>query len=203
MKAGKYTVKHNWKLPMILSDIFSAGLAVLIITSTINFITQYAQMLAMIGEENLAIVTQQDAAFTWRHYLSWIFPALTALVFAAYIFVFFKSHKLKKHPLTKLSAQPCRDIIVTTASLCKIPLLLGIFDAMYIFHDSANGGDESMFSIQFVLDALIIVILVRFCVHRLQSLSERCAPLPNDNALTHIKTTIKPQEKSAPEEDDT
>lgn len=201
MKAGKYTVRHNWKLPMILSDIFSAGLAVLIITSTINFVTQYSEMLAMIGADNLELIAQQDAAFTWRHYLSWIFPALTALVFAAYLFVFFKSHKLKKYPLTKLSAQPCRDIIATTASLCKIPLLLGVFDAMYIFHDSANGGDESMFSIQFVLDALIIVILVRFCAHRLQSLTERSAPVPEEDAPTRVKASIKPQEKSAQEED--
>lgn len=203
MKAGKYTVKHNWKLPMILSDIFSVGLAILIFTSTINFITQYAQMLSMIGADNLDIVAQQDAGFAWRHYLSWIFPALTVIVFAAYIVMFFKSYKLKKYPLTKLSAQPSRDAVVTTASLCKIPLLLGIFDAMYIFHDHANGGDESNFSIQFVLDALIIVILVRFCAHRLQSLTERCAPLPDDSAPTHVKTAIKPQEKSAQQEDDT
>lgn len=202
MKAGKYPVKHNYKLPMLISDVFSLALAVLIFSATVNFLALRADMLARIGADSVALIVEQDPSFTWKHHLAWIFPALALGVFAAYIIFCCTSHKFAKFPLTKLSAQPCRDIAATVASLCKIPLLLGIFDAMYIFHNRMNGVEESLFSIQFVLDALIIAILVRFCIHRLKSLTARHAESEADGAAVKVKATAAPQEKSAQQEDD-
>ena len=202
MKAGKYPVKRSYKLPMVISDIFSLGLAVLIISATVSFFEQRTEMLALIGADNLALIIDNDPSFAWRHNLAWIFPALALGVFAAYIIFCCTSHKFSAYPLSKLSAQPCRDTAATVASLCKIPLLLGIFDAMYIFHRRMNGADESLFSIQFVLDVLIIAILIRFCTHRLKALTAQRADVPAEDAPA-VRVTINPQEKSAQQEDDT
>ena len=203
MKAGKYPVKRSYRLPMVISDIFSLGLAVLIISATVSFLEQRTEMLALIGADNLALIIDNDPSFAWRHNLAWIFPALALGVFAAYIIFCCTSHKFSAYPLSKLSAQPCRDTAATVASLCKIPLLLGIFDAMYIFHRRMNGADESLFSIQFVLDVLIIAILIRFCIHRLRALTAQRADVPAEDAPAAVRVTIKPQEKSAQQEDDT
>lgn len=201
MKAGKYPVKHSYKLPMLISDVFSLGLAALIFSATVNFLTQREDMLSRIGADSIALIIEQDPSFAWKHRLAWIFPALAIGVFAAYIIFCCTSHKFAKYPLSKLSAQPCRDAAATAASLCKIPLLLGIFDAMYIFHSRMNGVEESLFSIQFVLDALIIAILIRFCIHRLKTLTAPRAASETDSAAVRVTAKAAPQEKSAQQED--
>lgn len=202
MKAGKYPVKHSYRLPMLISDVFSLGLAALIFSATANFLAQRADMLSRIGADNIALITAQDPSFAWKHHLAWIFPALALGVFAAYIIFCCTSHKFAKYPLSKLTAQPCRDTAATVASLCKIPLLMGIFDAMYIFHNRMNGAEESLFSIQFVLDALIIAILIRFCIHRLKTLTAQHAAPEADGAAVRVAVKATPQEKSAQQEDD-
>ena len=41
MKIGKYPVKHSYKIPRIIADVFSVGLAVFICSVEIMFMTVY------------------------------------------------------------------------------------------------------------------------------------------------------------------
>ncbi len=174
MKIGKYPVKHSYKIARLVSDVFSVGLAVLIASATVSFFGQYRNMLAAIGEKNLVkILAEHDPMFVNKQWFALIFPALVIAVFVVYAVLCLKSHPFKRYNVTKLTAQSCRDIYVFCASLCKIPLELGIFDVMYIFHRNMLGGNESPFSLQLLLDALIIAIIVRFGIHRVTALTRK------------------------------
>ncbi len=185
MKIGKYPVKHSYKIARLVSDVFSLGLAVLIFSATVGFFREYRTMLAGIGEENLTkILAEHDPMLVNRQWFALIFPALVAAVFAAYIVLCLKSHPFKRYNVTKLTAQSCQDIYVFCASLCKIPLLMGIFDVMYIVCGNLLGGNEPPFSLQILLDALIIAIIIRFGIHRVMTITEKKSDAPDSGAIT-------------------
>ncbi len=185
MKIGKYPVKHSYKIARLVSDVFSLGLAVLIFSATVGFFREYWTMLAGIGEENLnKILAEHDPMLVNRQWFALIFPALVVAVFAAYIVLCLKSHPFKRYNVTKLTAQSCRDIYVFCASLCKIPLLMGIFDVMYIVCGNILGGNEPPFSLQILLDALIIAIIIRFGIHRVMTITEKKSDAPDSGTIT-------------------
>lgn len=200
MKISKYPVKHKYSIARLVSDVVSLGFAVMIFSVTTSFIDSYNELLAVMGSDNVnTIIANVDPTFGWRHYLAWIFPALAVLVFIAYLVLCLVSHPFKKYRVTKLTAQRCCDIYTFSVSLCKVPLLMGIFDAMYIFHQRMLGTDQSIFSIQIILDILLIAIITRLGVHRVQAITEpREAPEtaeeePTENAP--VKVTITPVKK--------
>ncbi len=185
MKIGKYPVKHSYKIARLVSDVFSVGLAVMIISATVGFFREYWTMLAGIGEENLEkILTEHDPMLVNRQWFALIFPALVIAVFTAYIVLCLKSHPFKRYNVTKLTAQSCRDTYVFCASLCKIPLLMGIFDVMYIVCGNMLGGKEPPFSLQILLDALIIAIIIRFGIHRVRAITEKKNEDPDGGAIS-------------------
>lgn len=174
MKIGKYPVKHKYSISRMVSDVISLGFIVMIFSVTVSFIATYNELLTRMGEYNVAVISANvNGAFAWRHYLAWIFPALSAAVLAAYIVLCCVSHPFKNYAVTKRTAQQCREIYVFCASLCKIPLLMGIFDAMYIFHQRMLGQEQSLFSLQIVLDVLLIAIIIRLGIHRVTALTEK------------------------------
>ncbi len=54
MKIGKYPVKPSFRVARVVSDVLSLGIAVLIFSVTVNFITQYRMMLQKIGAEGVS-----------------------------------------------------------------------------------------------------------------------------------------------------
>ena len=59
MKIGKYPVKHSYKIPRIIADVFSVGLAVFICSVEIMFMTVYNDTLkTYIGGEALEKLMQ-------------------------------------------------------------------------------------------------------------------------------------------------
>ena len=178
MKIGKYPVKHSYKLARIISDVISLAIAYLILNATLNFFTQYKIAINKIGNENMMIVYEYGYSLAYRQYFAWIFPGLVLVVFAVYLILVLKSHKFAKYNVTKQSAQAVYDWYAFAVSLCKLPLFLGIFDMMYIFHQRMMFNRVSLFSIQLILDVFIILIIVRLSVHRIR-------------ALTHTEKTEK------------
>lgn len=173
MKIGKYPVKFKYKVARLVSDVFSLGLAVLIVSVTKYFLQTYEYMLQRMGADNVETITEQyNSGLEWQRWLALIFPALVLALFAAYIVLTLKSHPFRRYNVTKLTAQECWNVYALCASLCKIPVLMGIFDVMYIFHQNMLGGHESPFSIQLVLDAIIIAIIIRLGMHRINSITE-------------------------------
>ena len=176
MKIGKYPVKHSYKLARIISDVLSLAIAYLILNATLNFFTQYKIAINKIGNENMMIVYEYGYSLAYRQYFAWIFPGLVLAVFAVYLILTLKSHKFEKYNVTKQNAQAVYDWYAFAVSLCKLPLFLGIFDMMYIFHQRMMFNRVSLFSIQLILDVFIILIIVRLSVHRIRALTRTEKP---------------------------
>lgn len=173
MKIGKYPVKPSFRVARVVSDVLSLGMAVLIFSVTANFIKQYRMMLQKIGAEGVSeIEDSYIAAFSWSYWLSLIFPALVVGVFAAYLILTLTSRKLSKFNITKRTAQDVYDWYAFCVSVCKIPVLMGIFDIMYIFHQRMLGDKISFFSLQVLLDIIIVTIIIRFTMHRIRKITE-------------------------------
>lgn len=172
MKIGKYPVKHSYKLARIISDVLSLAIAYLILNATLNFFKQYKVALSqMVSGGNFDIVYEYGYWLAYRQYFAWIFPALVLGVFAAYLILVLKSHKFAKYDISKQSAQAVYDWYAFAVSLCKLPLFLGIFDMMYIFHQRMMFNKVSLFSLQLILDTFIIIIIIRLSVHRIRALT--------------------------------
>ncbi|MGN1339379.1 MAG: hypothetical protein ACI4WS_03720 [Oscillospiraceae bacterium] len=203
MKIGKYPVKHSYKIPRLISDVFSVGLAVFICSVEIMFITVYEDTLTRyIGEGQLEILAQTDSSIGWRHWLTLVFPALVVAVFAAYIVLVLKSHRFKGLNVTKRTAQKVYDMYAMCVSLCKIPALMLISEMMMITHNKLLMSDESWFTIQLVLDALIIFMLVIFFRRMLQRVTEP-EQTADDNVIK-VRAVVKSEEpESADDNNDT
>ena len=173
MKIGKYPVKPSFRIARLVSDILSLGIAVLIVSVTINFIKQYRMMLQKIGADSVtAIENEYMSSISWGYWLALIFPALVVGVFAAYLILTLTSRKLAKFNITKRTAQDVYDWYAFCVSVCKIPVLMGIFDIMYIFHQRILGDNIPFFSLQVLLDIVIVAIIIRFTVHRIRKITE-------------------------------
>lgn len=170
MTIGKIPVKHTYKPARIISDVISLGEALVIVYMTISFFPRYKE--AVNTAPNIAeLLARYRYSLAYRQYFAWIFPALTAVIFAVYAILVLKSHRMDKFTITKRNAQSVYDWYAFAASLCKIPLLLGVFDMMYITQQHLMFNNVSLFSMQLLLDAVIVVIIIRLSVHRIRGLT--------------------------------
>lgn len=172
MKIGKYPVKHSYKLARIICDLLSLVIAYLIIKYTVDFFTVYKPVTNYIAKDNWDYVYEHGYWLAYRQYFALIFPALGLGVFITYLILVLKSHKFAKYSVTKQSAQAVYDWYAFAVSLCKLPLLMGIFDIMCIFQKRILNIEESLFSLQPILDVFIIIIIVRLSVHRIRALTK-------------------------------
>lgn len=204
MKIGKYPVKHSYKIARIISDVFSVGLAVFICSVEIMFMSVYDETLkTYIGEEALEKLMQADSSIGWKHWLTLIFPAAVLAVFAVYIILVLKNHRLSGFNITKRNAQKLYDMYVLCASLCKIPALMFISEIMMITHNNMLMAGEGWFTLQLVLDLLIIVILICLFRHLMQKMTEPEAH--TESTAVHLTAVVRddPQDHSKPETNDT
>lgn len=183
MKISKYPVKHSYKLARIISDVISFAIAFLIVNATLNFFPAYRRAMILMGNKNVEeIVNEYRYSLTYRQYFAWIFPALVLGIFAAYLILVLKNHKFAKYNITKQNAQSVYDWYAFAVSLCKLPLLLGVFDIMYIFQQRMMFNKVSLFSVQVILDAVIIAIIIRLSVHRIRGLTMETEPIKNESS---------------------
>ena len=188
MKIGKYPVKHTYKIHRIIADVISVGLAVFICSVEIMFMTVYDDTLkTYIGGEALEKLMQADSSLGWKHWLTLIFPAAVLAVFAVYIVLVLKSHRLKGFNVTKRNAQKLYDMYALCASLCKIPALLFISEM----------ADEGWFTLQLVLDLLIIAILICLFRHLMQKMTE---PEVHEESTAVRMTAVVKEEPAVPSE---
>ena len=172
MKIGKYPVKHSYKLARIICDLLSLVIAYLIIKYTVDFFAVYKPVTNYIAKDNWDYVYEHGYWLAYRQYFALIFPALGLGVFIAYLILVLKSHKFAKYSVTKQSAQAVYDWYAFAVSLCKLPLLMGVFDIMCIFQKRILNIEESLFSLQPILDVFIIIIIVRLSVHIIRALTK-------------------------------
>lgn len=192
MKIGKYPVKLTYRIPRMIADVFSVGLAIFIFSVTGVFFDNREAMLLRLGEDTVAKVIEENPFFGWGHYLALVFPALVVVMFVLYIVLTLVNHKFSGYDVTKLTAQRCYDTYAFCVSLCKLPLLLGIFDVMYIVHSRYFGENVSVFSIQVLMDAVIIAIIIRYGQHRIKKLTTPTATADGaDNSQTVKVRAVK------------
>ena len=201
MKAGKYPVKRSYKIARLISDVFSLGIAVVIISVTLGFFRQYNVLLDQmrIGQDNVESIVQNfDSSIVWRQWIALIFPVLVLAIFVAYLILTLTSHKFSRWQVTKRTAQECYDTFAFCVSLCKIPALLAVFDVMYIVHNKLLFMDVSWFSLQVILDAVMIAIIIRFTMHRLDSITAR--PEIKDSGTVKVRAVVADNDNKTEEE---
>ncbi len=199
MKIGKYPVKHSYRIPRLITDVFSVGLAVFILSVEYMFMTVYEDNLRQNIGDNIEKLALSDPTIGWKHWVTMIFPAAVLAVFAAYLILVLKSHSFRSLNITKRNAQKVRDIYAMCVSLCKIPALMFISEMMMITHNKMLMSDESWFTVQLVLDLAIIVLLICY-FRRLLIRITHPTEQADENAV-HVRAVVKEEtpEEPAPE----
>ena len=204
MKIGKYPVKHSYKIPRLITDVFSVGLAIFILSVEYMFMTLYEENLRTNIGENIDKLAQADPTIGWKHWITLIFPAAVLAVFAVYLVLVLTSHRMSRLNITKRNAQKVRDLYALCVSLCKIPALMFISEMMMITHNKMLMSDEGWFSVQLVLDLVVIALLI--CVFR-NLMIKATEPMQSAEKNTvHVRAVVKEEtpEPPAPEtKDDT
>ena len=83
MKIGKYPVKHSYRIPRLITDVFSVGLAVFILSVEYMFMTVYEDNLRQNIGDNIEKLALSDPTIGWKHWVTMIFPAAVLAVFVA------------------------------------------------------------------------------------------------------------------------
>lgn len=177
MKIGKFPVKHSYKPARIISDALSLVMAYAVVSSTLHFFTLYKDTINPILNEallkgDMKLVYKYEESLAYRQYSAWIFPALLVGLFAAYLILTLKSHKFAKYKITKQNAQAVYDWYAFAVSLCKLPIQLCIIEMMYIVHQRLMFNKVSLFSVQMIIYAMVVVIIIRLSVHRIKALTK-------------------------------
>ncbi len=204
MKIGKYPVKHSYKIPRLITDVFSVGLAIFILSVEYMFMTLYEENLRTNIGENIDKLAQADPTIGWKHWITLIFPAAVLAVFAVYLVLVLTSHRMSRLNITKRNAQKVRDLYALCVSLCKIPALMFISEMMMITHNKMLMSDEGWFSVQLVLDLVVIALLI--CVFRNLMIKATEPVQSAEENTVHVRAVVKEEtpETPAPEtKDDT
>ncbi len=199
MKFGKYPVKHSYKIPRFITDVFSVGLAVFILSVEYMFMTVYEDNLRQNIGDNIEKLALADPTIGWKHWITLVFPAAVLAVFAVYIILVLTSHKMSWLNITKRSAQKLRDMYALCVSLCKIPALMFISEMMMITHNKMLMSEESWISVQLVLDLVVLVLLI--CVFR-HLMAKAAEPVQSaEDSAVHVRAVVKEEtpEEPAPE----
>ncbi len=204
MKIGKYPVKHSYKIPRLITDVFSVGLAIFILSVEYMFMTLYEENLRTNIGENIDKLAQADPTIVWKHWITLIFPAAVLAVFAVYLVLVLTSHRMSRLNITKRNAQKVRNLYALCVSLCKIPALMFISEMMMITHNKMLMSDEGWFSVQLVLDLAVIALLI--CVFRNLMIKATEPVQSAEENTVHVRAVVKEEtpETPAPEtKDDT
>ncbi|MDY4588987.1 MAG: hypothetical protein SPD47_11110 [Oscillospiraceae bacterium] len=201
MKIGKYPVKRSYKIPRLITDVFSVGLAVFILSVEYMFMTVYEDNLRQNIGENIDKLAQADPTIAWKHWITMIFPAAVLAVFAVYIILTNTSHRFSSLNITKRTAQRVSDMYALCVSLCKIPALMFISEMMMITHNKMLMSDEGWFTIQLVLDLVIIALLICFFRRLLERITQS-GETSTDTAV-HVRSVVRETDEATEKTDDT
>ena len=207
MKIGKYPVKHTYRLPRIIADVLSLGFVVLIVSATFSFFQTYEDFYSMFDTNNstaMETLLKNDPNYEWKQHLAWIFPALAIAVLIVYIVLVLKSHRLSRFSVNKRNAQRCYDAYAFGASLCKIPALMIVFDMMCIVQDKLlmSMYGLSWFSWLTLLCVVLIMIIVRYTMHRLAGITAKPKAAKSDAVQVKAVIANKDDNNAAEKADD-
>ncbi len=158
MKIGKYKVKYTYKPARIICDIISLMITVVSIVLAAGFVSEHPEIMDEAVRSDLILI--------------WVFPAVCVIAVAAYAALTFKSRSFKKYSITKENAQSVFEWYVFAVSLCKLPIQFAAVEGELVTQERLLGLEKSFFSFTYIFCALIIIIIIRFSVHRITALTK-------------------------------
>lgn len=175
MKIAGFKVNFRYKPARIISDVLSLGVCVFAVVTTALFVERFPEL--------------KNPAFRADLVKLWAFPVLMAVPFAVYFALVHTSHSFSKYSVTEANVQSVYEWYAFTVSLCKLPLLILIADLMTTFQARFSGSEVSWFSMNYILYILTAVIIIRFSMHRIKSLTKP-ADIPQQ-ADSKIKVRVR------------
>ncbi len=174
MKLAGHYVRLRHKPARIICDALSLGLVIFAFMSTHLLVESHLELKQGLVPTDLVKL--------------WAFPTIALLPLAAYLGLIFSNHKLKRYKITEDNAQAVYDWFAFVCSLSKLPVLVAIADAMVTYQSRLLGQEVSWFSMGYIFYALILVIIIRFSMHRIRKLTE---PKKAAEESSGIKVTAK------------
>ncbi len=174
MKLAGHYVRLRHKPARIICDALSLGLVIFAFMSTHLLVESHLELKQGLVPTDLVKL--------------WAFPTIALLPLAAYLGLIFSNHKLKRYKITEDNAQAVYDWFAFVCSLSKLPVLVAISDAMVTYQSRLLGQEVSWFSMGYIFYALILVIIIRFSMHRIRKLTE---PKKAAEESSGIKVTAK------------
>ncbi len=179
MKIGEHKVKRNYQLIQMVVDAFSVLILIVIFQCLITF----REALEQFNQQDILAYNPEVSSEHLRTWLPTIVWGVLAIVFVGVsIFFTFKNRKLpKKYKINAKNAQKYSDIIITAITCIRIPVLLAIFDILYIHQQRILNSQASLFSLQVILDAVLVAIIICFSRHRIRAIE----PKEDENEKSH------------------
>ncbi len=192
MKIGRYPVKKTYSIPRVIADVASALILFVLVRTTISFFDQCDSIYKL-----AAVHSEQLEALQRYKYLALI-PVILAFAATAatLIFVFVSHREPKKLTLNKKNAQRYYVILADAATLIRIPVLLALVEISYYMQQAMLVQEVSYFSVQFICDILIALIIWRFTLHRIGRLGESATAAPTDEKVIKVMA-VTPEKTDA------
>lgn len=171
MKIGEYKVKRNYSIPQMVLDVFSVMILVVIVQCFVAFTEEIAYYNSILNRriEEETVIT--DMTLTWLPAIIWLICAVA--VIAVSLFFQYRKKKLpKKYVINAENVQKYNDIYQTAVSCIRIIALLAVFEFLYL-HSQFILGFTEWFSLQIILDILLIIIIVQFSKHRVRAIQPK------------------------------
>lgn len=183
MKIGRYPVKKTYSIPRAIADIASALILFVLVRTTVSFFDQCDSIYKL-----AAVHSEQLDALQHYKYLALI-PVVIAFAATAatVIFVLVPHREPKSITLGKKTAQRYYVILADAATLIRIPVLLALVEVSYYVQQAMLVREVSYFSIQFICDILIALIIWRFTLHRMSKLGESAPAAPANENIVKVK----------------
>ena len=203
MKIGRYPVKKTYSIPRAIADAASAIILFVLARTAFSFFDDCDTIYSY-----AAVQSSELDALQRNKYFALI-PVIIAFAFTVFTVIFvLVSHKEPKNiTLNKKTAQRYYVILADAATLIRIPVLLALIEVSYYIQQAMLVREVSYFSIQFICDILIALIIWRFTAHRLEKLGES-APAPAAENVIKVKAVAaendpeKTAAENAPEKTD-
>ena len=116
------------------------------------------------------------------------FPAVGIVLCVVYVSLSFRGMKFGRLKIPKQNAQKIYDWWTFSMALIKIPLIMALFEGIYIFREWAALGESSISIIPLILYVLIAAVVTWFAVRRTGRLCEVKKPVKDDSA---VKVKVK------------
>lgn len=168
MRIGTIKVKRNYQIAQMVLD----AVAALIIIAIVQCILSFGDYITSQNQLILSVNSEVTGLAVWQWNLVWI--AVAAAVAAVSLVMIYKPQKMpKKYIVNKDNAQKYSDIRITAVTCVRIPALLIVFELMAMHQSIMTGNTRNIFTLQIPLAILLIIIIIRFSIHRVRAIQPK------------------------------